>query len=74
MKEKTRRYKKDIRHASNWTYEGHDDRFVCPNGRQVRFKKYITIEESTESDDIWLNKLALVDRRSVMCGKNTLWV
>jgi transposase len=42
MKEKTRRYKKDIRHASNWTYEEHDDRFVCPNGRYVRFKKYQT--------------------------------
>ncbi|MGG4147629.1 IS1182 family transposase, partial [Paenibacillus algorifonticola] len=42
MKEKTRRYQKDIRHASNWTYEEHDDRFVCPNGRFVRFKKYQT--------------------------------
>lgn len=42
MKEKTRRYQKDIRHASNWTYEEHDDRFVCPNGRYVRFKKYQT--------------------------------
>jgi hypothetical protein len=26
MKEKTRRYKKDIQHASNWTYEERDDR------------------------------------------------
>jgi transposase len=42
MKEKTRRYKKDIQHASNWTYEEGDDRFVCPNGRYVRFKKYQT--------------------------------
>ncbi|MHA7967594.1 IS1182 family transposase [Paenibacillus sp. CAU 1782] len=42
MKEKTRRYKKDIRHASNWTYEEEDDRFICPNGRYVRFKKYQT--------------------------------
>lgn len=42
MKEKTRRYKKDIRHASNWMYEERDDRFVCPNGRYVRFKKYQT--------------------------------
>lgn len=42
MKEKTRRYKKDIRHASNWTYEELDDRFICPNGRYVRFKKYQT--------------------------------
>ncbi|WP_234032712.1 IS1182 family transposase [Paenibacillus faecalis] len=42
MKEQTRRYKKDIRHASNWAYEEQDDRFVCPNGRYVRFKKYQT--------------------------------
>jgi len=42
LNEKTRRYKKDIRHASNWTYEELDDRFVCPNGRYVRFKKYQT--------------------------------
>ncbi|WP_052648921.1 IS1182 family transposase, partial [Paenibacillus sp. E194] len=42
MKEKTNRYKKDIRHASNWTYEEHDDRFICPNGRYVRFRKYQT--------------------------------
>ena len=42
LKEKTRRYKKDIRHASNWAYEELDDRFVCPSGRYVRFKKYQT--------------------------------
>lgn len=42
MKEKTKRYKKDIRHASNWTYEALDDRFICPNGRVVRFKNYQT--------------------------------
>ncbi|MFH5186318.1 IS1182 family transposase [Paenibacillus sp. TAB 01] len=42
MKERTRRYKKDIRHASNWTYEALDDRFLCPNGRYVCFKKYQT--------------------------------
>lgn len=33
---------KDIRHASNWTYEERDDRFICPQGRYVRFKKYQT--------------------------------
>nr|WP_157277416.1 hypothetical protein [Paenibacillus taiwanensis] len=65
---------KDIRHASNWTYEEHNDRFECPNGRYVRFKKYKSLEESIESKDIWLNILALVDRRSVMCGKNILLV
>lgn len=42
MKEKTRSYQKDIRHASNWTYEELDDRFICPNGRNVPFKKYQT--------------------------------
>ncbi|WP_414812528.1 transposase [Paenibacillus algorifonticola] len=41
-KEKERRYKKDIRHATNWNYEEGDDRFVCPNGRYVLFKKYQT--------------------------------
>ncbi|WP_082673094.1 IS1182 family transposase [Paenibacillus senegalimassiliensis] len=42
LKEKTRRYQKDIRHASNWPYEERDDRFICPNGRYVCFKKYQT--------------------------------
>jgi len=42
MKEKTRRHKNEIRHASNWIYEELDDRFICPNGRYVRFKKYQT--------------------------------
>nr|WP_166433743.1 hypothetical protein [Paenibacillus senegalensis] len=42
LKKKTRRYQKDIQHASNLTYEDQDDRFVCPNGRNVRFKKYQT--------------------------------
>ncbi len=42
MKEQTRRYQKDIRHASNWQYEELDDRFICPNGRYVGFKKYQT--------------------------------
>ncbi|USG67780.1 hypothetical protein NDK47_11095 [Brevibacillus ruminantium] len=31
-------YKKDIRHASNWTYEEQDDRFICPKGQYARFK------------------------------------
>ncbi|ANY66272.1 hypothetical protein BBD42_07175 [Paenibacillus sp. BIHB 4019] len=38
-KEKTHRYQKDIRHASNWTYEEHNDRFVCPSGRYVNTKR-----------------------------------
>lgn len=48
MNEKTRRYKKEIRHASNWTYEELDDRFICPNGRYVRFKKYQTKKNKSE--------------------------
>ena len=42
MKEKTRGYKKEIRHAANWTYDEREDCFICPNGRYVRFKKYQT--------------------------------
>lgn len=42
MLEKTRRYQKDIRHATNWTYEELDDRFICPNDRYVPFKQYQT--------------------------------
>lgn len=42
MHEQTKRYKTNIKHASNWTYEELDDRFICPNGRSVWFKKYQT--------------------------------
>jgi ABC-2 type transport system ATP-binding protein/transposase len=47
MKEQTRSYKKDIRHATNWTYDEREDRFVCPNGRYVRYKKYQTKQTQT---------------------------
>lgn len=47
MHEQTSRYKKDMKHASNWTYEELDDRFVCPNGRYVSFKKYQTKKTGT---------------------------
>jgi hypothetical protein len=40
MKEQTRKYKKDIRNAKNWTYHEQDDWFICPNGRKILFKKY----------------------------------
>lgn len=40
VKEKTRKYKNDIRNAKNWTYQEQDDMFICPNGRKVLFKKY----------------------------------
>lgn len=42
IKEQTRKYKNDIRNAKNWTYHEHEDMFICPNGRKVVFKKYLT--------------------------------
>ncbi|WP_243289810.1 IS1182 family transposase [Bacillus sp. FJAT-47783] len=45
--EQTRKYKKDIRHAKNWTYLEQDDCFICPNGRKVLFKKYQTKKNSS---------------------------
>lgn len=42
VQEQTRKYKKDIKHAKNWTYCEQDDCFICPNGRKVLFKKYQT--------------------------------
>ncbi len=41
MKEQERSYKKDIRNAKNWTYEEKDDHFICPNGRRVKFLRYM---------------------------------
>jgi len=38
--EQTRKYKKDLKNAKNWTYHEQDDCFICPNGRKVPFKKY----------------------------------
>jgi len=40
LQEQTRKYKKDIKNAKNWTYCEQDDYFICPNGRKVTFKKY----------------------------------
>jgi Transposase DDE domain len=40
--EQARKYKKDIRHAKNWTYLEEGDYFIYPNGRKVLFKKYQT--------------------------------
>lgn len=40
VKEKTRKYKNDIRNVKNWTYQEKDDLFICPNERKVLFKKY----------------------------------
>ncbi|WP_407640130.1 IS1182 family transposase [Bacillus massiliglaciei] len=40
VQEQTRKYKKDIKNAKNWTYCEQDDCFICPNGRKVTLKKY----------------------------------
>ena len=41
LKEQTRKYKKDIKNAKNWQYIEEEDIFICPNGRKVKFKKYL---------------------------------
>ena len=41
LKEQSRSYKKNRKHAKNWTYVAEDDWFICPNGRRVVFKKYM---------------------------------
>ena len=41
LKEQTRKYKNDIKNAKNWQYLEEDDIFICPNGRKVKFKKYL---------------------------------
>lgn len=41
IKEKSRSYKKNIKHAKNWDYDEKDDCFICPNGRRVAFKRYL---------------------------------
>ncbi|WP_242694973.1 IS1182 family transposase, partial [Pseudogracilibacillus auburnensis] len=40
VKEKTRKYKNDIKNVKNWTYQEEDDLFICPNGQKVTFKRY----------------------------------
>lgn len=42
IREQTRKYKKDIKNAKNWTYLELDDCFICLNERKVTFKKYLT--------------------------------
>ncbi|WP_153122629.1 hypothetical protein [Peribacillus tepidiphilus] len=39
IQEQTRKYKKDIKNAKNWTYHEQEDCFICPNGRKVTFKR-----------------------------------
>lgn len=84
-KEKTRRYKKDIRHASNWTYEELEDRFVCPNGRYVSFMKYKTrktasgleqsfkIYECEECSDCPLKPTCTKAKGNRQIHWNTIW-
>jgi Transposase DDE domain len=40
LQEKTRKAKKDIKNAKNWSYVEKDDCFICPNGMKITFKKY----------------------------------
>lgn len=40
IKEKTRKYKNDIKNAKNWTYQEEDDQFICPNEQRILFKRY----------------------------------
>ena len=40
-KEKTHKYKKDIKNVKNWEYQAEDDYFICPNKGKVPFKKYV---------------------------------
>ncbi|WP_342472262.1 IS1182 family transposase [Metasolibacillus sp. FSL H7-0170] len=41
LKEKSRSYKKNSKHAKNWDYNEQEDHFICPNGQKVTFKKYL---------------------------------
>jgi len=47
LKEQTRKYKNDISNAKNWDYNEQDDTFICPNNREVLFKKYLTKKNSS---------------------------
>ena len=40
LKEKTRKFKKDLSRVDNWTYVEEEDIFICPNNRKVEFKRY----------------------------------
>ena len=42
VKEKTRKFKKDIKQVKNWTYLEEEDCYICPNNRRVAFQFYRT--------------------------------
>src|SRR5690606_28523666 len=42
VKEETRKFKKDIKQAKNWTYLEEEDCYICPNNRRVEFQFYRT--------------------------------
>ena len=42
VKEKTRKFKKDIKQVKNWTYLEEEDCYICPNNRRVEFQFYRT--------------------------------
>ncbi|SEI75953.1 transposase, IS4 family [Bhargavaea ginsengi] len=41
IREQLRSFKNNRFNAKNWEYIEEDDLFICPNGRKVRFKKYL---------------------------------
>ncbi|WP_199925726.1 IS1182 family transposase [Paenibacillus bouchesdurhonensis] len=85
LKEQSKRYKKDIKHAKNWIYEEHDDRFICPNSRYVPFKKYQTkknrsgleqsfkIYECEDCSDCPLKQACTTAKGNRQVHWNTIW-
>ena len=39
-KEKQKKHKADAMHPANWTYDAANDQYICPDGREIRFKRY----------------------------------
>ncbi|CAM4156240.1 IS1182 family transposase [Lacicoccus alkaliphilus] len=39
-KEQKKAYKTDEMHPANWSYDVENDRYICPDGREIRFERY----------------------------------
>lgn len=39
-KEKKKKYKNDEMHPANWPYDAANDLYICPDSREIRFKRY----------------------------------
>ena len=39
-KEQQKKHKNDEMHPANWHYDAKNDRYICPDGREIRFKRY----------------------------------